>query len=649
MTYYDDRPGSTYVNLGDEGLQDGDHISSWLDTYFDSGNQVFIPEGEYYYDGSGIGGTRSDAALIGDPNGVIFHRPSDPENTVRPAFDTGSGDHVVENITIKGVKGQAQSRWAANTQGGGDLTFRNINFPDGTTECSDSECWLIGLYSSDALYGNVYIDRCYIGPHGNSPIYATYADGSPGEVHVSRCTFENSNEMIRLGPDNSSVTDCRVIGDGNVPTFGEEGNCGGAYLRFLKIENYTTGLEVDGCDFYLSSACESPGPFFDDQDTTNGTISNCRIYNETSAWLVRDGSGMSASNIHVSGPGDTTIPWPDSGDDMPSNEKVVWTPAQEGGGAGEDVGGVSAASAQTLASTESVTEVEQSSDQLGAQHLGLFRLADTYSPGNTEQGVSVLTSSAVSALTGTETVEQAPQDDGPTPTTPIEAMPYHWDVEYQTDGDGTYLVRPGTTVIEDFEAGNMDNYWVRDTGATQIQQNTVQSGSYALAMPPGDGGTDVAFSADGGGLSYYPRRGDTFRTWFRKEGSTTFAIQFAVQRSSQDGYNYWEPCYSLWMGETSNSQRLNLVKYETDGTSTRLAADTYSAMFGQWNYVDIDFGEDNAGTITVTVYDGSTDNSVLTIHGSDSEYDGGGVTWVASANMAYAVYIDRCYVTETRL
>lgn len=628
MTYYDNRPGDTYINLGDEGLQNGDHISAYIDDFFVSGNQVFIPEGEYYYDGTGLSGQRSNAALIGDPNGVIFHRPSDPEETVRPFLDTGSGDVVVENFTVKGVKGRAQSRWAVQTNGGGNITFRNINFPDGTKDCSDSQCWYLGRYNEDTVYGDITFDRCYIGPHANAPIYGTYASGG-GVVNVTNCQFENSNEQVRLGPTDSYVAGCDVFGDGFVPAFGDPNTCSGSYHRFLKIEDPIT-LTVENCTFRLEDGCDSPGPFFDQQvDGVDGVVRDCKLYNETSKHMVSGGSGMDASGIHVSGPGERSVPWPVAGNDEPQATKTVWTPAQADTPTERtDSGGTTAAGTTALRTSESVKGNPTPTDH------------------------PVVTTATPTLLATSETIEEEPTDPGPTPTEPLATgLPYHWDVEYQTSADSaSYLMRPERTVIEDFEAGNMDNYWVRDTSATYTQQTTVHSGNYALCMPAGNGGSDPALSVEGGGLPYYPRRGDTFRVWFQQTGDTVWAFQFAVQRDTQDGYNFWEPSYTMWMDRVTNGdQRVNLVKYETDGTQTTLARDYYTGMYNQWNYIDVDFGEDAADTITSTLYDGSDDSSVLTIHGTDAEYDRGGIAWVASANMANDVYVDTSFVTETRL
>src|SRR6056297_2832486 len=67
------RAAETVVDLGEEGLQSGDNIDPYLEEHFVSGNEVHIPAGEYDTTGTGLGGDKSNCALVGSPKGVVLH------------------------------------------------------------------------------------------------------------------------------------------------------------------------------------------------------------------------------------------------------------------------------------------------------------------------------------------------------------------------------------------------------------------------------------------------------------------------------------------------------------------------------------------------------------------------------------------------
>lgn len=325
MSSYDStKPGSNFIDLGSRGLGPGDDLAPYIDSYFESGNQVYIPPGEYHANLSALHGDYSDASLIGDSAGVVVNRPS-PETKVEPNISPVGGDVLIENMEVRGEKGQRQSNWRTDPANGATITLRNVNYPDGTVDCSDSQF----LYSQ-GTNGTARIENCYVGGHGNSLVYFDYADDGV-HVVIDGCTFENSNTMIRPGRGGATVRNTKFFGDGFVPRWSgddpTDGNCGGSINRPFRIST-PCRIEVENVHWTQTTECSSPGTFMRFKEHTTGYIDGAYLYNETGANPVGGASNadLSVSNLHISGPGDTSVPWPVSGTQMPDQSKEVWTP-----------------------------------------------------------------------------------------------------------------------------------------------------------------------------------------------------------------------------------------------------------------------------------------------------------------------------------
>lgn len=321
------RPGSNFVDLGQQGLTPGDDLTPYIDSYFDSGNEVYIPPGDYTGDPQAFMKSVSNATIRGDDAGVTVDRGS---TQVRGSMNA-SGNVLLENITFHGTKPELQSRWRIDTGGGDTCTLRNINWPDGTTSPSDSQA----VYS-EASGGEIRFENCFIGGHGNSLCYFTYSNA---HLVIDGCTMGLSNGAVRPGTGGMTLRNSQWFSDGFVPQFSQDGGPGeGAFSRFLKFEQHCD-VDIQNVHYWQTSQCDSPGPFMDDQSNVNGSISDVYLYNETGANLVRGGDGLSASNIHTSGGGDLGVPWSVSGSEQPNMTKNVWRPGQGSLPGGADDGG----------------------------------------------------------------------------------------------------------------------------------------------------------------------------------------------------------------------------------------------------------------------------------------------------------------------
>lgn len=327
---------STTINLADEGLTDGDHISSYIDEHWQDGVELLIPPGSYGYDGTGLSGTRSDCSLIGSEEGVEFHRPGDPEETVRPFIKAAAGTVRVENITVRGRKGQEQSRWRFDATGGSArCEIVNVNHPDGSVDTSDSLAFYVGKYHR----GTALFKNCYIGPHGNSAIYANVGSegaGADAPVIVENCVFLDPNNVIRVGHNNSVYRDCTVVWRGT-PNAWKNGSW---YARGLRADDphEGDGILIENMHFYFGGSVannmggaieiEGDGAF-------SGTIRGIYVHTEgDGGGITGDLAGFQVSNINGTGPG-APIPIDKSGVTQGStppdlrNEGVIWMPESE--------------------------------------------------------------------------------------------------------------------------------------------------------------------------------------------------------------------------------------------------------------------------------------------------------------------------------
>lgn len=320
---------ATVVDLGSKGLSSGDTIDPYLEDHFVSGNEVHIPPGEYNYSGAGLGGEKSDCALIGSPDGVVFHRPDDPDETVRPTTVAESGTVRVENITIKGKHGEEQSRWRMDAAEGATMEAVNVNFPDGTVDGSDST----GIYAGTDHAGTLWVKNCYFSNFGNVALYVSdpYKGGN-GPVIVEDCAFVNTGmSALRFASDDSVARRCYF----EATEKGPAGNTGWNQ-RGIKIDDAGENVVIEDIDIYWTDAGTYPVQFDDKGEGGAGTMRNMRIYNSSDNTTFKkqwDGisENWSGTNIQLTGGADHNAPSSfetiTSGDAaQPNREYAIWTP-----------------------------------------------------------------------------------------------------------------------------------------------------------------------------------------------------------------------------------------------------------------------------------------------------------------------------------
>lgn len=287
--------GTTQVDLGEEGLTNGDSIDAYLQTHFDSDTVVHIPAGEYTYTGVGLSGSYSNAGLLGSSAGVVLRRPTDSDTPVRPTMTATDGSVRVENVTIEGIHGQAQSRWRVAAESGARMELLNVNMPDGGVEDSQAT----GIYAGTDHAGTLWVNHCHFSNFGNVALDVSDPyKGENGTVVVEDSDFVDTGAAaVELGADNSVVrgcyfeaTDSAAIGPGKQPQ------------HAIVVDGPGKNVVIDDCDFNWTDTGSAPIDFTVTSAGGDGVISNVRTTDPGTGLISADwdvDSAWSGENIDV--------------------------------------------------------------------------------------------------------------------------------------------------------------------------------------------------------------------------------------------------------------------------------------------------------------------------------------------------------------
>ena len=115
----------TAVDLGEEGLGNGDLIDPYLAEFFTDGTEVRVPAGAYEYAGDGLGGEYANATLVGAADGATLER-SETDVKPRPDVIASAGTVRIENVTLGGQRGVARSPWRVGARAGATLSLSGL-------------------------------------------------------------------------------------------------------------------------------------------------------------------------------------------------------------------------------------------------------------------------------------------------------------------------------------------------------------------------------------------------------------------------------------------------------------------------------------------------------------------------------------------
>ncbi|MGQ4556082.1 right-handed parallel beta-helix repeat-containing protein [Halobellus sp. GM3] len=297
----------TVVDLGEQGLSEGDVIDDYLEQYFESGVEVRIPEGEYEYHGSGLGGSHRNAAVVGMGE-VIF---TNEVGEYRETIEADGGVVEVRNITLRGAaelsRGE-EARFRLQAGSDGHVLIDNFNLPDGVADPGNA----IGFYTPSDHAGVVEIKNCYIANFSNNGIYASSpGKGSDGQVIVDSCFVRNNNITgIRLGSSESVARNCLVLNDKQAPHI----YSGSAInMRGIRIREAGDDLAIENCEIIHSyEGAGGPIVLHHGAEGGTGSITDTLIRNNTGTDAVLEkgsaADGWTANNLSISGEGNLEYP-----------------------------------------------------------------------------------------------------------------------------------------------------------------------------------------------------------------------------------------------------------------------------------------------------------------------------------------------------
>lgn len=293
----------TVVDLGTQGLREGDEIDDYLEEHVADGTEVRIPAGRYDWNGEGFSGATEDAAIVGDGAVVLT-------NTVGEYYQTitaDSGTVELRNLTFRGQATGEDARFRLRAEDDATVLVDGVNFPDGSEAGAKAKAFYVPREHA----GTVEIHNSYVAQFDDNGIYANspgYDDGEDGAVIVDGCVAHNNNiSGIRVGSDGSEVRDCLVVNDEPAP----ESRNGTINQRGIRVRSDGEDVTIADCAIiHTVEGTGTPIQLHRGAEGGSGEISNVRIHNETDGTAIADQDDNTADNwegraIRVSGDGDS--------------------------------------------------------------------------------------------------------------------------------------------------------------------------------------------------------------------------------------------------------------------------------------------------------------------------------------------------------
>ncbi|MGM0604948.1 MAG: hypothetical protein ACQETB_04660 [Halobacteriota archaeon] len=310
-TYPEPNVDST-INLNDEGLAPGDTIDDYLNDAMDDNTRIEIEPGTYRHEGSTFRGSYEDLAIVGlgEPGDVVFEYP-EPGWDSRPASirSTGGGTLLIKNITLKGTISNDDHKFRIEASSSSEIVLEHVWMPDGqvdypqNTRSSASG----GIYAPSSDHaGTLRLLWCHVEGFGDNGAYIDgWAGSGNGQAIVVGGLYRNNNiANVRIGNDNSIIYRATCVHD-------ESPNLASNRLRNqrnIRVRQPGDGLIIDDCDVYHAVSSWKPVALHSGADGGSGSISNTRIYTESSSEAISGYGGVdsdwTAENVHVTGSGD---------------------------------------------------------------------------------------------------------------------------------------------------------------------------------------------------------------------------------------------------------------------------------------------------------------------------------------------------------
>lgn len=282
------------VDLGHEGLADGDEIDDYLKTHFEDNTEVRIPSGEYDWNGEGFTGASENATIVGDGEVILRNTAGEYYQII----EAERGTVELRNFTVRGEATGKGSRFRLQADADATVAIDNVNFPDGSEAGAKAKAF----YVPSEHAGVVDIQDCYLAGFDDNGIYANSPgneDGAGGQVLVSHCVARNNNiSGIRVGSDGSVVENCLVLNDKPAP----ESRNGTLNQRGIRIRSEGDDISITGCTIiHTVDGVGAPIQLHRGAEGGSGTIENVRIHNETDSTAIEDQDGETAADWEATG------------------------------------------------------------------------------------------------------------------------------------------------------------------------------------------------------------------------------------------------------------------------------------------------------------------------------------------------------------
>lgn len=329
----------TTINLGDEGLNQGDTIDSYFDQYLGEGVELVIPSGEYQWEMGGLAPypnchIRGEGGL----GGVILDREG---ATGEVDLWLSGGVMVIENIDVYGQTPADTGGFNVRVEDpGGELIFKRFRIVHGLEP--DPLEQANGVYMDsyrpeddskyDGHYGTLRFLWSMVTRYGDNGLYCDGPIMDPdalGQVIVVGGHYRLNNiSNIRIGHYGHTVYGATIEATGDRENLAyhdyDDGynNQRGVRIRQpAAYDNYDFLEEsnnlVDQCEFHYPEGAGGSGLFViaggTDPDKTTGRLLRSRFQNESDVPAIRDAhedvsvdGQWQAWDCHLRGSGDTS-------------------------------------------------------------------------------------------------------------------------------------------------------------------------------------------------------------------------------------------------------------------------------------------------------------------------------------------------------
>lgn len=334
---------STLVNLGDEGLSDGDQIDTYLNDHWAPDTHITIPGGTYTISDRSLLNTdhwSQDAIIEGEEGATVEIQQPEVAAHVRWLMD--GGDLVVRNLRFTGKVANSSNpyteNWTEQASAGSFVKFEELEFPDGSNTDTRAKGMVVDPASTSATHeGEAWFINCQFEEWADNGLYASYPgeSGAGGSTHVRGGMYRNNNiANIRLGGHGDSLKQATsIVDDANAVPFSSNGY---QATRCLRVSGDGDNIDISGLDCTATATLDDwirPLDFEPPTDGAgSGTLSDTRIETSITAYpAIRDADAgsWSCSGIHITGSGDLTnelgtTACSGSGCDSPTTSRQWW-------------------------------------------------------------------------------------------------------------------------------------------------------------------------------------------------------------------------------------------------------------------------------------------------------------------------------------